>query len=295
MTPNRRWMTFGALLLAAFAVAFAAVPADASEDVAFEADFIEVSGDYYLAIGLQQEFEFSLEVTATAGDQVIEGEIPPMTAFALIKADALAASVYDVTVTVGGISGSCAADPSLADSNRLVRFMDRDGTVLRTCVVADGETPEAPSGDFSGWDPALGPVTEDTDFTAVYDEKENTYSVSVGAVKKSTAVRVTVQLLDGDAVEDGQITINYTYTEEKMSFGKIRVVTYTASMDAADIPGAPKYASMKLDLGTLDHYSQIKTVWAVYTPIGGDDTRSSAIVYQPLTLQNEGKTGEDTI
>ena len=60
MTPNRRWMAFGALLLAAFAAAFVAVPADASEDVAFEADFIEVSGDYYLAIGLQQEFEFSL-------------------------------------------------------------------------------------------------------------------------------------------------------------------------------------------------------------------------------------------
>jgi hypothetical protein len=51
MTPNRGWMTFGALLLAAFAAAaFVAPVADASEDVAFDADFIEVSGDYYLAI-----------------------------------------------------------------------------------------------------------------------------------------------------------------------------------------------------------------------------------------------------
>lgn len=300
MAPNGGWIAAAVTALIATALALAAVPADAEDGIPFDAEFIDMSGDIYLTIELKQEFEFSLEVTAVADGDVIEGDIPPMTAFVAFRADAPAASVYAVTVKLGGVSGSGAADPSLADSNCLVRFMDWDGTVLRTCVVHGGDTPECaePSREgytFSGWDPELGPVTGDTVYAAQYDDIRNTYSVSVGAVKKSTAVRATVQVLEGDAVEDGEITLEYTYTEEKMSYGKIRVITHTASMDAVNIQGGAAYASVKLDMGALDHYSQIKTAWAEYTPIGGEPTKSSAIIYQPLTLNAGANTGEDTI
>jgi hypothetical protein len=167
-------------------------------------------------------------------------------------------------------------------------------------VVPQGQVPECgePSREgytFSGWEPALGPATGHAVYTAQYEEAGNVYSVSVGAVKRSTSVRVTVQLLEGDAVEDGEITLNYTYIVEKMSFGKVRIVTYTGSADPVDMQGGAGYASKKLDIGGLEHYSQIKTAWAVYTPYGGEDNRSSAIIYTPLTLASEAITGEDTI
>jgi hypothetical protein len=179
--------------------------------------------------------------------------------------------VHNVTFSVNGGSGSV---PSL--------------TVLEGEVFELASYSGTKSGFiFGGWSyegktyqPGTSMTMGDSDmtFTAVWDS----YSVSVGAVKKSTSVRVTVQLLEGDAVQDGKVTLNYTYTAEKMSFGKIRVVTYSASMDPADIKGGSNYSTMKLNLGDLEHYTQIKTLWAVYSTDLGN-CKSSAIVYSPYS------------
>ena len=61
MAPNCGW-TAAVLVIAAAAIAMAAMPADADSGLEFDAEFIDMSGDIYLTIELQQEFEFSEEL-----------------------------------------------------------------------------------------------------------------------------------------------------------------------------------------------------------------------------------------
>ncbi|MBQ8960514.1 MAG: InlB B-repeat-containing protein [Ruminococcus sp.] len=109
-----------------------------------------------------------------------------------------------------------------------VRFLDDDGTVLETLSVPYGETPsysgEAPtkSGDaqhsytFAGWTPSAAPVTGDTDYTALYTEGTNSYTVrfldwddtdlkseslAYGSVPAAPADPVRSEEIDGSGVK----------------------------------------------------------------------------------------------
>ena len=55
-----------------------------------------------------------------------------------------------------------------------IRFLDHDGTVLKTQTVQEGNTPTAPNNptrtdyNFTGWTPSVGPATQNQDYTATY-------------------------------------------------------------------------------------------------------------------------------
>ena len=57
-------------------------------------------------------------------------------------------------------------------------FEDYDGTELKSGTVKDWKTPKAPTDPtrawytFTGWNPALWPISEDTTFVATYEENE---------------------------------------------------------------------------------------------------------------------------
>ena len=64
-------------------------------------------------------------------------------------------------------------------NNYTVKFVDDDGTVLKSATVAEGTTPTAPANPtkasdgvysytFAGWNPAVGAVTGNTTYTATY-------------------------------------------------------------------------------------------------------------------------------
>lgn len=58
-----------------------------------------------------------------------------------------------------------------------IRFLDHDGTVLKTQTVQEGDTPTAPNDptrtdyNFTSWSPAISPATQDQDYTATYTQK----------------------------------------------------------------------------------------------------------------------------
>lgn len=58
-----------------------------------------------------------------------------------------------------------------------IRFLDYDGTILKTQTVEEGNTPTAPNDptrtdyNFTGWSPTISPATQDQDYTATYTQK----------------------------------------------------------------------------------------------------------------------------
>ena len=77
------------------------------------------------------------------------------------------------------------------------KFVDWDGTVLKSWTVDEGETPEAPEDPtrestaqytytFNGWNPAVWPITKKTIYTATYTATLNEYTVDVQAEEWGT-------------------------------------------------------------------------------------------------------------
>ena len=116
-----------------------------------------------------------------------------------------------------------------------VTFVDEDGAVLKTETLAYGETPscDAPekaddgqySYTFSGWTPAVVPVTEEVTYTATYSSVEHTYKVvfitnGFGTLEGDTELDVPVsKTLDDVAYpvpvpDDGYDFIEWVVSED---------------------------------------------------------------------------------
>ena len=115
----------------------------------------------------------------------------PITAAKLQNADG---SYYDTAdkaagTTIPYYAGEWGKEPP---QTAVATFQNYDGTELGTVTVTKGETPEVPAAAqnptrpdtaeftyaFSGWEPALGAITEDTTYVAQFTETKRSYTVT---------------------------------------------------------------------------------------------------------------------
>lgn len=106
----------------------------------------------------------------------------------------------------------------------IVRFIDYDGTVLKTQAVEKGQSAKAPADpvragySFTGWDKTFASITADLTVTAQYEEIPSTdLTVSVESKNASAGetVKVAVSLKNNPGIVG--MTLKLTYNESAMT------------------------------------------------------------------------------
>jgi len=154
------------------------------------------------------------------------------------------------------------------------KFVDWDGTVLKSWVLEEWETPTAPADPtraataqytytFAGWNPTVWPISKKTTFTATYTATVNEYTI--------TWVDWDGNTLDTDTVAYGETpeytwatptktaTAQYTYTWDEWWSPEVVAVTgdatYTATFTATVNQYTVTIQSNDTDYGTVDESS----------------------------------------
>ncbi len=161
----------------------------------------------------------SVEITATpstgydfAGWEVTNGTV----------ADPSAASTTFTPSANGAI-----ANATFTKKTYTVRFLNKDGGVIGTPqTVAYGDTPVAPSAPsvpgytFTGWSPAVGAVTGNTDYTAQYSINQYTLTVNqTGGTVKLDGVTTTSKTVNYGTQVAVTITAPTNYNVSNISGG----------------------------------------------------------------------------
>ncbi len=134
---------------------------------------------------------------------------------------------------------------------KTITFVNEDGTVLQTGTVDYGTTPaysgatptKAPYDQytytFSGWTPAIAPVTADATYTAVFDKKVKQYTVSFvnddGTVLQTGAVDygTTPSYSGATPTKDPDDQYTYTFSGWTPTIAQVTAdATYTAVFDS---------------------------------------------------------------
>ena len=119
-----------------------------------------------------------------------------------------------------------------------IRFENYDGTLLKTCSVLEGETPEydgktpTKSGDahytytFSGWQPSLSPAYNDQTYVATFSDETNAYSITWEDYD-GTVLRVDYVLYGEtpsygeDPVREGDAQYSYAFSNWEPSVERV--------------------------------------------------------------------------
>jgi hypothetical protein len=125
-----------------------------------------------------------------------------------------------------------------------VTFVDFDGTVLKTEIVAFDGTATAPSSPtrtghtFTGWDKAFDHITQDTTITALYDI--NLFTVTFVDFD-GTVLKTEIVAFDGTATAPSSPSrVGHTFTGWDKAFDHItQDTTITARYEAIPAPKAP--------------------------------------------------------
>lgn len=176
----------------------------------------------------------------------------------------------------------------------LVRFLDEDGTPMKTDSVEYGIIPLAPADPekpdteqyhyaFSAWQPAIAPVVADADYTATYTATLRSYTVQFlnendSIISTQTCDYGTMPVLPADTLkpatarytyifkgwtpEVGIVTGNITYTAAYDSIvNNYRIVFYSADGNTVLQVDSLEYGSMPQYRGAVPQ----KTATAEYT------------------------------
>ena len=116
------------------------------------------------------------------------------------------------TIDAGYVGVSSGETPT----SYTVRFVDYDGTVLKTEAVPSGKSATAPAApsrpgyQFTGWDRDYSSVTSDLVVTAQYQKiAAPTILVSNVTAKAGQSIEVPILLLNNPGVAGAKITISY--------------------------------------------------------------------------------------
>ena len=161
--------------------------------------------------------------------------------------DADASGNYSFTMPSGDVTVSATFKPV----QKTITFVNEDGTVLQTGTVDYGTTPaysgatptKAPYDQytytFSGWTPAIAPVTADVTYTAVFDKKLKQYTVSFvnddGTVLQTGAVDygTTPSYSGVTPTKDPDDQYTYTFSGWTPAIATVTAdATYTAVFDS---------------------------------------------------------------
>ncbi len=229
------------------------------------------------------------------------------------------------TVTASGYNGTANSTIYayyIVNSDVTATFVDWDGTEIgEPQTIGNGETPVAPANptregyNFTGWEPAVGPITTDTTFTAQYTI--NTYTVTfkdgdteIGTATVQHGGKVATADIPTPPTHEGEdfagwdvdlanttitsnITVNATYTASEY---EVKFVDYdgtqigdTQTVEHGDTPVAPANPSRTgyTFTGwtpTVSAATKDVTYTATYTPINYNVTVNSdygTIEYAP--------------
>lgn len=154
------------------------------------------------------------------------------------------------------------------------KFVDWDGTVLKSGVVEEWETPTAPADPtraataqytytFAGWNPTVWPISKKTTFTATYTATVNEYTITWVDWDGNTLDTDTVAYGDTPeytwATPTKTATAQYTYTWDEWWTPSVVAVTWDATYTATFTATVNQYTvtiqSNNTDYGTVDESS----------------------------------------
>lgn len=119
-------------------------------------------------------------------------------------------------------------------------FKNYDESVLKTGKVKDGETPVAPADPtkpataqytytFSGWNPAVWPITKNTSYIAQYTSTVNTYTITFKDYDNSVISEQTLEYWASPVVPSDPTRSGYRFTGWSPSVATVtQDATYTA-------------------------------------------------------------------
>lgn len=119
-------------------------------------------------------------------------------------------------------------------------FMNYDESVLKTGKVKDGETPVAPADPtkpataqytytFSGWNPAVWPITKNTSYIAQYTSTVNTYTITFKDYDNSVISEQTLEYWASPVVPSDPTRSGYRFTGWSPAVATVtQDATYTA-------------------------------------------------------------------